>query len=140
MGKGFSEHGLILYLNPKLYLGLVNLQADHGLGKSYAGLLAFVEGMYQLGYLDAVEYDVLHAKYSRGLMEQEQPALTLEQTKEQKQLDAKDRQFNGQLEQWDLHPNPEWRRKVWADAENYVDKLESAKQLLALKAENSEGS
>ena len=44
---GFREHGVMLYLDKALYKAFIRLQADKGLGRSYAGLLPFVEGLYR---------------------------------------------------------------------------------------------
>jgi hypothetical protein len=48
-------------------------------------------------------------------------------------LEQKDKQFKGQLEQWELHPDPDWKRKVLEDAEQWKDRLESARALLKLR-------
>ena len=37
----FREHGVMLYLDKTLYKAFIRLQADKGLGRSYAGLLPF---------------------------------------------------------------------------------------------------
>ena len=73
MGKNKREHGLLLFLNPTLTLSLVKLQADRNLGRSYAGLLALAEGLYQLGYLDKANHDQVAEKYSIPLIPQEMP-------------------------------------------------------------------
>ena len=66
---GFREHGVMLYLDKTLYKAFIRLQADKGLGRSYAGLLPFVEGLYRLGYLSKEEYEVHFKKYSQELKE-----------------------------------------------------------------------
>lgn len=64
---GFREHGVMLFLSNPLYLGFIKLQADKGLGRSYAGLLPFVEGLYRMGYLSKEDYEIYFKKYSQGL-------------------------------------------------------------------------
>lgn len=71
MGE-FREHGLMLYLGPQLYSAFIRLQADKDLGRSYAGLLAFVEGLHELGYLSDKDYAVAVKRYNQP-MNPEQP-------------------------------------------------------------------
>jgi hypothetical protein len=75
---GFREHGVMLYLDKTLYKAFIRLQADKGLGRSYAGLLAFVEGLFHLGFLSKEDYQKYVAKYSQELTEEPKP-LTLEE-------------------------------------------------------------
>lgn len=82
----FREHGLPLYLSPQLYLALVKLQADRELGKSYAGLLALVEGLHALGYLSDIDYQAHVKRYSRGLTEQTEKPLTKEELERQAKI------------------------------------------------------
>lgn len=71
----FREHGVMLYLDKTLYRAFIKLQADKGLGRSYAGLLPFTEGLFHLGYLSKQDHEEHVAKYSQGLIEEsrEQP-------------------------------------------------------------------
>jgi len=59
-----------LYLDRKLYLAAIRLQADRKLSKSKAGLLALVEGLHNLGYLANADYEVYKNKYSVSLDEE----------------------------------------------------------------------
>ena len=59
-----------LYLDRKLYLAAIRLQADRKLSKSKAGLLALVEGLHTLGYLSNADYEVYKNKYSVSLDEE----------------------------------------------------------------------
>jgi hypothetical protein len=134
MGDGFREHGLMLYLGPELYIGFIQLQADEKLGRSYAGLKIFVEGMHSLGYLKDADYEVLKSKYSQGLVK-EQP-LSMEQI--QTDYTAKDmgKKFSMVLEQWNLdRPNKEqWRNQWIREAEVWKDKVPQAKLVLDLRS------
>ena len=131
----FREHGVLIYLSKDLYVGFIKLQADKGLGRSYAGLLPFTEGLYRLGCISKQVYDEHVEKYSQPLIE-EKPVLSPEQQKEAKFLQQRDRQLKRMLEQWDLHPNPEWKEKTFAFAEKYADRLQSARDILALKEDS----
>jgi len=66
---GFREHGVMLYLDKTLYLSFIKLQADQELGRSFAGLLPFVEGLYTMGYLDKKDYVEHRKKYSQKLVD-----------------------------------------------------------------------
>lgn len=125
----FREHGVLIYLSKDLYLGFIKLQADKSLGRSYAGLLLFTEGLFRMGYISKEVYAEHIKKYSQPLSEEEGPVSTLE---EQRALEKKNLLFKGILEQWDLHPDIQWRQKVLADAEKFKDKLETARRLLEI--------
>lgn len=60
------------------------------------------------------------------------PVLTIEKQKEKRELDDKDKQFKGMIEQWNDHTDPNWRIKATADADKWKDKLQSARDLLEL--------
>jgi hypothetical protein len=121
-----------MYLSKELYNGFIRLQADRSVGRSYAALLPFTEGLFRFGYISKQVYDEHVKKYSQPLSE-EKPVLSLEQQKETQFLQERDRQLKGMLEQWDLHPSPEWREKTFAFAEKYANRLQSARDILALK-------
>ena len=130
----FREHGVLLYLDKTLYKAFIKLQADKGLGRSYAGLLPFVEGLYQLGYLSKKEYEKRVRKYSKSLdeMEKENKPLTKEQLEKEKKLKDLEKQFSMVIEQWNLHPSLEWRLRWVKQAKEWKDKIPSAKALLDL--------
>jgi len=130
----FREHGVLLYLDKTLYKAFIKLQADKNLGRSYAGLLPFVEGLYQLGYLSKKEYEKRVRKYSKSLdeMEKENEPLTKEQLEKEKKLKDLEKQFSMVIEQWNLHPSLEWRLRWVKKAKEWKDKIPSAKALLDL--------
>ena len=66
---GFTGHQYMLYLDRKLYLATVNLQAERGLGKAFSAMLPFVEGLHSMGYLNDADYELYKNKYSIGLEE-----------------------------------------------------------------------
>jgi len=119
----------MLCLDKDLYRAFIKLQADKDLGRSYAGLLPYVEGLFQMGYLTREVYEIHAKRYSQPLGAK--APVTLEQKKQKDNLQSKDKQFRMILEQWEQHSSPEWRLKVFAEAEKFKDKLESARLLLA---------
>jgi len=122
LGK-FREHGVMLFLSHDLYIGFIKLQADRGLGRSFAGLLPFNEGLYSMGYISKEAYEAHKAKYSVKLGVA--PSLPIE-TKYAKLIES----FENILKQWlDMRDEP---RKFWIEkAEKWKDKLPIAEQLLA---------
>ncbi|MCJ7560350.1 hypothetical protein MUO79_06990 [Candidatus Bathyarchaeota archaeon] len=128
--SGFSEHKVMLCLDKDLYRAFIKLQADKDLGRSYAGLLPYVEGLFKMGYITREVYEVHEKRYSEPLGAKT-PPLTLEQQEQAEKLQSKDKQFKMILDQWNEHSNPEWRLKVFAEAEKFKDTLESARLLLA---------
>jgi hypothetical protein len=102
------------------------------LGRSYAGLLPWVEGMYRMGYLSQKEYEVNAKRYSEPL-EKDAECNLLEVKRERELLQRKDKIFKGMIEQFNLHADkPRWRLKVGEDAERFKDSLASARTLLSL--------
>jgi hypothetical protein len=129
----FKEHGVMLYLSRELYSGWVKLQADRDLGRTYAGLLPFVEGLYRLGYISKEVYDENIKKYSEPLNATEKTIL--EDQDQIKSLKEKDMQFKGMLEAWDIpHLKSNWRQYAIAEAKKYPG-LEYAKLILAKEGE-----
>ena len=128
----FKEHGLLLYLTPSLYMAFIKLQGDKGLGRSYAGLLAFNEGMHNLQYITDDQYEANKAKYSHKSFEaQPQKPLTPQQIDAKKQRDSMTRAFTGVYSQWNLpHNDPKWKEKWVNKAKEWKDKIPCAKLIL----------
>ena len=128
-------------LTAELDVALSKLRAALEIGDTYAVLYGLVEGMFKLGYLSQENHDLLITRYSRKLVDVRNekrtkrenshiPVLTLEQQKAKVALEAKDREFQGVLEQWDSHPDPVWRTQKILRAQKYPE-LASSKLLLA---------
>jgi len=81
LGRKFREHGVMLFLDGELYHGFTKLMADKCLGRSYAGLQAFTEGIFHLGYLSKDSYDAHIEKYSIPLYVEESKPKPKEQLK-----------------------------------------------------------
>jgi len=124
----FKDHGVLLYLSKDLYRGWLKLQVDKDLGRTYAGLLLFTEGLYQLGYINKEVYEQHQKKYSQPL---EEPAQAAAQDQKKRALEQEERYLKGLLEIWDdPHSNPNWYRNAVAEAQKYPE-LEVSKLLLA---------
>jgi len=81
MGRtAFQEHKVMLFLDKELYVAFIRLQADKTIGRSYAGLLPFVEGLYHMGYINRDVYQMHVQRYSDKLVGKKQ--LTLAETQE----------------------------------------------------------
>ncbi len=61
----------MLFLDGELYHAFSKLQADKCLGRSFAGLRAFTEGIYRLGYISERSYQAHVEKYEVPLFEEE---------------------------------------------------------------------
>ena len=71
MGRKFREHGVMLFLDGELYHAFSKLQADKCLGRSFAGLRIFTEGVYILGYISKDCYKAHVEKYEEPLYREE---------------------------------------------------------------------
>jgi hypothetical protein len=128
MGK-FKEHGVMMYLDTELYVPFVKLQADKGLGRSFAALLSFVEGLYSLGFISKEVYESHKRKYSLPLLAQKTLAEVVD-----KEPDQLNKTLGMVLDQWEDHPKREWRRK-WMDTARLHPDLPNAKRVLQLEQE-----
>ena len=131
MGK-FREHGLMLFLDGELYTAFIKLQADKGLGRSFAGLLPFVEGLHNLGYISKEVYEEHRKRYSQPLVA-EKP-LTLKQLKKKESIAKLTKEFSNVIKQWDtmnVKAQQYWIKK----ASEHRDSVPNAKLLLGLRRE-----
>jgi hypothetical protein len=62
-----KPHELTLFLDQPLYVALTQFQALNKLGKSYAGLLIFIEGLRKLGLIGEVVYQYYYQRYFKPL-------------------------------------------------------------------------
>jgi hypothetical protein len=125
---------LPLFLNAKIRLALIKLQAEKELGQSYAGLYALNEGLHSLKYLNDEDYQVFKKRYSDKLVADEQQKQG-EQLNQQsvKEIESMTRYFNMVIDQWRLHPNSEWRSKQLKKAQEYANRVPNAKFVLDLE-------
>jgi len=136
------EHIHNVMLNAVFYVGIAKLSARLECSKSAAILYALNEGLFREGVISQEDHDLLAGRYGRKLKDviaqaqaKREPShvavLSIEQRKEKELLERKDKQLRGMFEQWDQHPDLDWRQKAFAEAEKFKDRLESAKLLLA---------
>ena len=136
---GFNDHSYRMFLDRKLYLATVKLQADHGLGKSYSALLPFVEGLHAMGYLDSETFELYRNKYSVGLEETANIKSPAQIIKEETKA-AKYRQLNNHfgevLAQWSMLKDKSKQYHL-KEAEKHKT-LKNAKLLLELGKQEAE--
>lgn len=131
----FWEHRVLLCLAPELYIGFIRLQAERGLGRAFAGLLPFVEGLFRLGYLSREDYETYNRKYSQALVQPKK--LSNEQLLEQKKHAKLEAQFSAVVKEW--NQLSERAQKQWArKAQACLDTIPNAKLVLALANGNGE--
>jgi len=128
----FREHGLMLFMGPKLRLAFIKMQADRELGRSYAGLRAFTEGLHVLGYLKQEDYERLCQKYEQGL--NQPPTLNIQQLQTKSEQDKMSKKFSMVLDQWGAHTDMKWRANWIREAEVWKDKIPAAKMVWELNA------
>lgn len=88
----------MLFLSKELYRGFIKLQADKNLGRSYAGLLPFIEGLFKLGYISQEVYESHIKKYSVPLTEDNKP--TIEKLQAKSEHDELVKQFSNIIKDW----------------------------------------
>lgn len=131
--SGFREWKVMLCLNKELYRAFIKVQADKDLGRSYAGLLPFVEGLYHMGYIaqDVYEKNVKH--YSEPLIKKEEVPESPEQKQARVSLESEDTIFKETIAQFSLHAqNSQWLLKWQQKAEKFQSRLDSARTLLSM--------
>lgn len=139
----FSEHVYKLCLDYRLYTAAIKLQSDLGLGKAYAGMLPYVEGLYAMGYLGDEDYELYKNKYSVSLAEahENKNKSPVELLKAQSRHDQRRTQngfFGEALKQWvTMKPkSKQYYLKKAALPENKT--LKNAKLVLELGAQDAE--
>lgn len=123
----FNEHGVLLLLSKPLYMAFIKLQADKGLGRSFAGLLPFVEGLYAMGYITQEVYEAHRKKYSRPLMVQKPLKHFTE-----KQAEQLNKTLGMVAQQWKEHPNSTWRSR-WINTARQHPELANSQLILVLE-------
>lgn len=134
MGK-FREHGVMLYLSPELYVGFVKLQADKGLGRSYAALLCFIEGLHKFGYVTKEVHERHKEKYSLPLVQQKSKPLTKEEFEKQQKLEEWEKRFSRAIQQWNTM-NKKAREYYIEKAKKLCTNISNAELILALANDN----
>lgn len=130
-----QEHILQLMLGPEMRSALIKYQAKHDLSPNYAALQCLAKQLYNEGYLDKGNYEILILKYGRKLVPERAVKLTFEQLKEKQKLDEKARTFSMVLDQWNIQHKPGWKEDWLRQAEKYKDQIPAARMLLDLGAD-----
>ena len=127
----FRDHQLRLYLDRRLSMRFTELRADKGLGRSFAGLLCFIEGLHVLGHLGERDYELYRKRYSTPLdKDPEQVALMeLDEAKERRDLN---RLFGQCVAQFQIHKEREGWVDLWREKAIKHPELPNAVSLLAL--------
>lgn len=132
---GFQEHCLRLFLSKELYIAFIKLQADRSLGRSYAGLLPFVEGLHLMGYLNESQYEAHKKKYSISL-NQDPKQVTLEENEKLQESKKLNKLFGQIIDQFDLHKDKPGWVDLWFHKAEKNGEIPNAKKLLALVQES----
>jgi len=132
-----KPHGFLIYLPPQLYIAIVKLQADKQLGRCYPVLYAINEGLFRLGYISRETYETFEKRYSQKLIKEEPQPLTKQEAKQLELLKEKEKAFSNVLDQWNIHPSPEWRKGWLKEAQKYKDRIPNARLILALANEEN---
>ena len=130
----FNEHQVLLCLNKELYLGFIDIQSDRRLGRAYAGLLPYVEGLYRLGYISKEIYEKNFKEYSIPLNSNSKEPEAINEDKRQKTaFENADKTIKAMIAQFEQHTkDPLWFAKAGRYAKMFEDKLDSARALLSL--------
>ena len=95
-----NPHILRLFLDSPLDVALTQFQATNKLGRSYAGLLIFIEGLRKLNFISEVVYQYYRERYMKPL--QTTPIIEDPQAAKQKEeeLEKARRRLREVLEQF----------------------------------------
>ena len=131
MGDSFQGHTAPrLFLDKTFYKAFVRLQADKDLGRSFAGLLPFVEGLHTMGYLTDQECEAHVKRYSQPLCET--PKLpTTEALQQKSEVTNWEKRFSLTIKEW---PNMNEKSREWhvQKAKELLGKVSNAKLVLSL--------
>jgi hypothetical protein len=115
--------------------------AELEISKSYAILLTINEGLFHLKKITPEDYELFQKRYTRKLVDviaenaasrENSHTPVLEKEREKAELAKMERHFGMIVDQWNLHPQQERRKKWREEAEKWADKVPSAKLILNL--------
>ena len=127
----FRDHQLRLYLDRRLSMRFTELRAQKGLGRSFAGLLCFVEGLHVLGHLGEMDYERYRKRYSTPLDKDPQQVALME-VHEAKRIKDLRITFSQCVAQFQIHKEREGWVDLWREKAIKHGELPEAQQLLAL--------
>ena len=121
MGSKFREHGVMIFLSRDLYVAFIKLQAEKELGRSFAALLPFTEGLYKMGYISKEVYEAHKKRYSEPLTKETDAEKLQKLAVTEKERDRLNKLFANVAKQWSEHPSSEWRRTWVKKAKLHLD-------------------
>lgn len=127
----FKEHQLRLYLDRRLSMAFTRLRADKGLGRSFAGLLCFIEGLHNMGFIGDVDYERYRKRYSTPLDKSPEQVALVDYT-EANQVKAKRKMFSQVVAQFEIHKDKEGWVDLWREKAIKHPDLPEARELLAI--------
>ena len=130
----FREHGVMIFLSRDLYVAFIKLQAEKELGRSFAALLPFTEGLYKLGYISEEVYEAHKKRYSEPLTretEDEKVRRIRREHGSKKNIERLNKQFGMVVDQWEDHTSKEWRN-AWIKKAKQHQGVPNAKRILEL--------
>jgi hypothetical protein len=95
-----KPHAVTLFLDSPLYVAFIEFQAENKLGRSFAGLLIFVEGLRKRELINELVYQHYKSRYMkplRTLIEEENPLLAKQK---QEELEKARKQLQQVIEQF----------------------------------------
>ena len=128
----FKEHGVLIYLDKQLLVGFNKLMGDKELGRSYAALLCFVEGLHHHGYLSKQQYLNHKKRYSVPLTKDPQQVM-LEEVNAAQARKQLNKTFSDLLKEWP-RMKPSARRYWLKEASEHGD-IPNAVRLLEIVEE-----
>ena len=114
----------MIFLSRDLYVAFIKLQAEKELGRSFAALLPFTEGLYKMGYISKEVYEAHKKRYSEPLTKETEEE-KLRRTRSQHRADRENEELNklfaNVAKQWKQHPSSEWRNTWIQKAKQHSD-------------------
>jgi len=124
----------MMFLSRELYVAFIKLQADKELGRSFAALLPFTEGLYRMGYISEEVYEAHKKRYSEPLTKEsaaQKNQRLRKERKAEKETEQLNKQFGMVADQWESHTSKEWRSLWIKRAKQHLD-IPNAKLILEL--------
>lgn len=127
----FKEHQLRLFMDRRLSMAFTRLRADKGLGRSFAGLLCFIEGLHNMGYIGDQDYRRYRKRYSTPLDKSPEQVALVNFTEANKLKDLR-KTFSQVVAQFQIHKDKEGWVDLWRERAIKHPDLPEARKLLAV--------
>lgn len=108
--------------------------ANNGLDKEYSCLKLLNKALFQEKLISREVFEIYDNRYSRKIVADSclEAKMSLEQRQAKQKLDEKTRFFSMVLDQWHIH-GPDWKAKMFTEAEKWKDQIENARLVLDLR-------